>query len=112
MARKFFAATVSLGVHAADGGFAGWHQMLTARLKNYPDRTQNVTVMKTQLPTIEFSNARAPEHCQGETNTDAVVNWESRRQPETSFRRGVRLRRRIENGKWSRQFAIALSARI
>jgi hypothetical protein len=30
------------------------NQVLTARLKNYPDRTQNVTVNENATPTIEF----------------------------------------------------------
>src|SRR5438046_8704966 len=30
------------------------NQVLTARLKNYPDRTQNVAVNENATPTIEF----------------------------------------------------------
>ena len=84
---EILCGTVSLGFTPLTVALPAGNQVLTARLKNYPDRTQNVAVNENCNSHNRVSNARAPAHCQGETNTAAVVNWESRRQPETSFRR-------------------------
>ena len=46
--------TVSLGFTPLTVALPAGEQALTARLKNYPDRTQNVTVNENTAPTIEF----------------------------------------------------------
>jgi len=46
--------TVSLGFTPLTVDLPAGEQGLTARLKNYPDRTQNVTVNENATPTIEF----------------------------------------------------------
>ena len=46
--------TVSLGFTPLTVALPAGNQVLTARLKNYPDRTQNVTVNENATPTIEF----------------------------------------------------------
>jgi hypothetical protein len=46
--------TVSLGFTPLTVALPAGNQVLTARLKNYPDRTQNVAVNENATPTIEF----------------------------------------------------------
>jgi hypothetical protein len=46
--------TVSLGFTPLTVALPAGEQALTARLKNYPDRTQNVIVNENATPTIEF----------------------------------------------------------
>ena len=46
--------TVSLGFTPLTVALPAGEQALTARLKNYPDRTQNVTINENATPTIEF----------------------------------------------------------
>jgi hypothetical protein len=46
--------TVSLGFTPLTVALPAGEQALTARLKNHPDRTQNVTVNENATPTIEF----------------------------------------------------------
>ena len=53
--------TVSLGFTPLTAALPAGNQVLTARLKNYPDRTQNVTVNENATPTIEFQ-MRAHRH--------------------------------------------------
>src|SRR2546423_4915690 len=45
---------VSLGFTPLTAALPAGNQVLTARLKNYPDRTQNVTVNENATSTIEF----------------------------------------------------------
>ena len=46
--------TVSLGLTPLTVALPAGNQALTARLKGYPDRTQNVTVDENATPTIQF----------------------------------------------------------
>jgi PEGA domain-containing protein len=51
---EILCGTVSLGFTPLAVALPAGNQVLTARLKNYPDRTQNVAVDKNATPTIEF----------------------------------------------------------
>src|SRR5207253_8283832 len=51
---EMLCGTVSLGVTRPTVALPAGLQVLTARLKNYPDRTQNVEVNENATPTIEF----------------------------------------------------------
>src|SRR5437868_6534751 len=51
---EILCGTVSLGFTPLTVSLPAGDQVLTARLKNYPDRTQNVTVNENATPTIEF----------------------------------------------------------
>jgi hypothetical protein len=51
---EILCGTVSLGFTPLTVALPAGNQVLTARLKNYPDRTQNVTVNENATPTIEF----------------------------------------------------------
>src|SRR5438067_3058355 len=51
---EIFCGTVSLGFAPLTVDLPAGEQVLIARLKNYPDRTQNVTVGENATPTIEF----------------------------------------------------------
>ena len=58
---EILCGTVSLGFTPLTVALPAGNQVLTARLKNYPDRTQNVTVNENATPTIEFQ-MRARRH--------------------------------------------------
>jgi PEGA domain len=51
---EILCGTVSLGFTPLTVALPAGNQVLTARLKNYPDRTQNVTVNENATPAIEF----------------------------------------------------------
>src|SRR3989440_1382070 len=51
---EILCGTVSLGFTPLTVALPAGNQVLTARLKNYPDRTQNVAVNENATPTIEF----------------------------------------------------------
>jgi PEGA domain-containing protein len=51
---EILCGTVSLGFTPLKVALPAGNQVLTARLKNYPDRTQNVAVNENATPTIEF----------------------------------------------------------
>jgi len=51
---EILCGTVSLGFTPLTVALPAGNQVLTARLKNYPDRTQNVAVNENSTPTIEF----------------------------------------------------------
>jgi hypothetical protein len=51
---EILCGTVSLGFTPLAVALPAGNQVLTARLKNYPDRTQNVAVNENATPTIEF----------------------------------------------------------
>ena len=51
---EILCGTVSLGFTPLTAALPAGNQVLTARLKNYPDRTQNVTVNENATSTIEF----------------------------------------------------------
>src|SRR5436853_5540960 len=51
---EILCGTVSLGFAPLTVALPAGNQVLTARLKNYPDRTQNVAVNENATPTIEF----------------------------------------------------------
>ena len=51
---EILCGTVSLGFTPLTVALPAGKQVLTARLKNYPDRTQNVTVDENATSTIEF----------------------------------------------------------
>jgi hypothetical protein len=51
---EILCGTVSLGFTPLTVSLPAGDQVLTARLKNYPDRTQNVTVNENATSTIEF----------------------------------------------------------
>ncbi len=51
---EILCGTVSLGFTPLTVDLPAGNRVLTARLKNYPDRTQNVTVNENATPTIEF----------------------------------------------------------
>jgi hypothetical protein len=51
---EILCGTVSLGFTPLTAALPAGNQVLTARLKNYPDRTQNVTVNENATATIEF----------------------------------------------------------
>jgi hypothetical protein len=51
---EILCGTVSLGFTPLTVALPAGNQLLTACLKNYPDRTQNVTVNENATPTIEF----------------------------------------------------------
>jgi PEGA domain len=51
---EILCGTVSLGFTPLTAALPAGNQVLTARLKNYPDRTQNVTVNENATPTIDF----------------------------------------------------------
>jgi hypothetical protein len=51
---EILCGTVSLGFTPLTAALPAGNQVLTARLKNYPNRTQNVTVNENATPTIEF----------------------------------------------------------
>jgi hypothetical protein len=51
---EILSGAVSLGFTPLTVVLPSGEQALTARLKNYPDRTQNVTVNENATPTIEF----------------------------------------------------------
>jgi hypothetical protein len=58
---EILCGTVSLGFTPLTVALPAGNQVLTARLKNYPDRTQNVAVNENATPTIEFQ-MRARRH--------------------------------------------------
>src|SRR5947207_14302849 len=51
---EILCGAVSLGLTPLTVALPAGHHVLTARLKNYPDRTQNVTVDENATSTIEF----------------------------------------------------------
>ena len=51
---EILCGTVSLGFTPLTAALPAGNHVLTARLKNYPDRTQNVTVNENATSTIEF----------------------------------------------------------
>lgn len=51
---EILCGTVSLGFTPLTAALPAGNHVLTARLKNYPDRTQNVTVDENATPTIQF----------------------------------------------------------
>jgi hypothetical protein len=51
---EILCGTVSLGFTPLTVALPAGNQVLTARLKNYPDRTQNVTIDENATSTIEF----------------------------------------------------------
>jgi hypothetical protein len=51
---EILCGTISLGFTPLTAALPAGNQVLTARLKNYPDRTQNVTVNENATSTIEF----------------------------------------------------------
>jgi PEGA domain-containing protein len=51
---EILCGTVSLGLTPLTAALPAGNHVLTARLKNYPDRTQNVTVNENATSTIEF----------------------------------------------------------
>jgi hypothetical protein len=51
---EILCGTVSLGFTPLAAALPAGNHLLTARLKNYPDRTQNVTVNENATSTIEF----------------------------------------------------------
>ena len=51
---EILCGTVSLGFTPLAVALPAGNQVLTARLKNYPDRTQNVAVNENATPAIEF----------------------------------------------------------
>jgi hypothetical protein len=51
---EILCGTVPLGFTPLTAALPAGNQVLTARLKNYPDRTQNITVNENATPTIEF----------------------------------------------------------
>jgi len=51
---EILCGTVSLGFTPLTVALPAGNQVLTARLKDYPDRTQNITVNENATPTIEF----------------------------------------------------------
>ncbi len=51
---EILCGTVSLGFTPLTVALPAGNQVLTARLRNYPDRTQNVAVNENATPTIEF----------------------------------------------------------
>jgi hypothetical protein len=55
---EILCGTVSLGFTPLTAALPAGNQVLTARLKNYPDRTQNVTVNENATSTIEFQMRR------------------------------------------------------
>src|SRR5438477_5137107 len=58
---EILCGTVSLGFTPLTVALPAGQQVLTARLKNYPDRTQNVAVNENATPRIEFQ-MRARRH--------------------------------------------------
>jgi hypothetical protein len=58
---EILCGTVSLGFTPLTVALPAGNQVLTARLKNYPDHTQNVAVNENATPTIEFQ-MRARRH--------------------------------------------------
>jgi len=58
---EIFLGAVSLGFTPLTVDLPSGEQALTARLENYPDRTQNVSVNENGTPTIEFQ-MRARRH--------------------------------------------------
>ena len=58
---EILCGTDSLGFTPLTAALPAGNQALTARLKNYPDRTQNVAVNENATPTIEFQ-MRARRH--------------------------------------------------
>ena len=51
---EILCGTVSLGFTPLTVALPAGNQVLTARLKNYPDRTQNVTIDENATSTVEF----------------------------------------------------------
>ena len=51
---EIFCGTISLGFTPLTVALPAGNQVLTARLQNYPDRTQNVTLDENAMATIEF----------------------------------------------------------
>src|SRR5436190_3074635 len=51
---EILCGTVSLGFTPLTVALPAGNQVLTARLKNYPDRTQNITVDESETSAIEF----------------------------------------------------------
>lgn len=51
---EILCGNISLGFTPLTAALPAGNQVLTARLKNYPDRTQNVTVNENATSTIEF----------------------------------------------------------
>ena len=56
---EIFCGTVSLGFTPLTVALPAGNQVLTARVKNYPDRTQNVTVSENAIPRSSFKCACA-----------------------------------------------------
>jgi len=59
---EILCGTVSLGFTPVAVALPAGNQVLTARLKNYPDRTQNVAINENATPTIEFQMRVRPRH--------------------------------------------------
>src|SRR2546430_614651 len=84
---EILCGTVSLGFTPLTAALPAGNHVLTARLKNYPDGTQKVTVNENATSTIEFQMRVRRHIAKAKPTPKPSFLGESRRQLETSFRR-------------------------